>query len=142
MTTSGYTLLDVPLPALQLVHVYPDPDEIGRVYTPALAVVSGGDEWALALDAAVGAGDGAGDGAEAVGAEGAARAAGAAAGAGAAAEVAGERRRWLEEAQADYAAWRVPRAQPGALDYPAIVLHLNEGLRDDGGGRSEAPQAR
>src|ERR1019366_5468781 len=30
MTTSGYTLLDIPVPHQKLIHVYPDPDELGR----------------------------------------------------------------------------------------------------------------
>ncbi|WP_062361749.1 thiamine pyrophosphate-binding protein [Variovorax paradoxus] len=31
-TTQGYSLLDVPLPAQRLVHVHPDPEELGHVY--------------------------------------------------------------------------------------------------------------
>ena len=38
MTTSGYTLLDVPTPAQTLIHVHPGADELGRVYQPALAI--------------------------------------------------------------------------------------------------------
>lgn len=38
MTTSGYTLLKPPKPAQELIHVYPDPSELGRVYRPDLAV--------------------------------------------------------------------------------------------------------
>ena len=38
MTTSGYTLLDVPAPAQKLIHVHPGADELGRVYQPALAI--------------------------------------------------------------------------------------------------------
>ncbi|WP_299965199.1 thiamine pyrophosphate-binding protein [uncultured Roseobacter sp.] len=40
MTTSGYTLLSAPVPAQRLIHVYPDPSEIGRVYRPEIAVVA------------------------------------------------------------------------------------------------------
>lgn len=40
ITTSGYTLLDVPSPAQALVHVTADPNEIGRVYVPNLGVVA------------------------------------------------------------------------------------------------------
>ena len=36
ITTAGYTLLSVPDPAQALIHVTADPDELGRVYTPAL----------------------------------------------------------------------------------------------------------
>jgi acetolactate synthase-1/2/3 large subunit len=38
---------------------------------------------------------------------------------------------WLEAARADYSAWRVPKEQPGALDYPAVVLHLDAHLPAD-----------
>jgi acetolactate synthase-1/2/3 large subunit len=38
MTTSGYTLLTPPVPAQALIHVHPDPSEIGRVYRPELAL--------------------------------------------------------------------------------------------------------
>ena len=37
ITTQGYTLLDVPSPRQTLVHVHPDPGELGRVYEPDLA---------------------------------------------------------------------------------------------------------
>jgi acetolactate synthase-1/2/3 large subunit len=37
-TTGGYTLLDVPTPRQRLVHIHPDPEELGRVYQPALAI--------------------------------------------------------------------------------------------------------
>ncbi|WP_112323434.1 thiamine pyrophosphate-binding protein [Oceanibium sediminis] len=38
MTTSGYTLLDIPVPRQALLHVYPDTSELGRVYRPTLSV--------------------------------------------------------------------------------------------------------
>ncbi|MEM8852241.1 MAG: thiamine pyrophosphate-binding protein [Pseudomonadota bacterium] len=40
MTTSGYTLIDVPQPRQRLVHVHADPSELGRVYRPAVAVTA------------------------------------------------------------------------------------------------------
>jgi acetolactate synthase-1/2/3 large subunit len=40
MTTSGYTLLEAPVPRQKLVHVHPSPEEIGRVYQPELGIVS------------------------------------------------------------------------------------------------------
>ena len=40
MTTSGYALLDVPVPKQTLVHVHPDAMELGRVYQPALAIAA------------------------------------------------------------------------------------------------------
>ena len=40
-TTRGYTLVDIPNPKQQLVHVYPDPNELGRVYRPDLPICAG-----------------------------------------------------------------------------------------------------
>lgn len=40
MESSGYSLIDIPKPAQTLIHVYPDPDEIGRVYAPDLGIAA------------------------------------------------------------------------------------------------------
>src|SRR5690606_20160994 len=40
ITTSGYMLVQVPAPRQRLVHVYPDPSELGRVYRPHLAITA------------------------------------------------------------------------------------------------------
>lgn len=40
MESSGYSLMDIPKPAQTLIHVYPDPDEIGRVYAPDLGIAA------------------------------------------------------------------------------------------------------
>ncbi len=56
--SNGYTLLDIPRPRQRLVHVHPDPDELGAVYQPELGIVSGLPQFAAAaraLDAAAGA---------------------------------------------------------------------------------------
>ena len=45
-TTSGYTLVDIPVPQLPLVHAYPDPEELGRTYFPTLPIVTGMPELA------------------------------------------------------------------------------------------------
>lgn len=37
-TTEGYTLVQSPRPAQRLIHVYPDPDELGRVFLPTQAI--------------------------------------------------------------------------------------------------------
>ncbi len=36
--SQGYGLLDIPAPATRLIHIHADPDEIGQVYQPALAI--------------------------------------------------------------------------------------------------------
>jgi acetolactate synthase-1/2/3 large subunit len=51
MTTSGYTLLDSPVPRQKLVHVLPGAEEIGRVFQPELGIVSAMPHFARALAA-------------------------------------------------------------------------------------------
>jgi len=48
-TTNGYTLMTSPVSSQKLVHVYPDPNEIGRVYQPVLGICCGLDEFAKSL---------------------------------------------------------------------------------------------
>ncbi|MEZ2127792.1 MULTISPECIES: thiamine pyrophosphate-binding protein [unclassified Sinorhizobium] len=38
MTTGGYKLLAIPTPLQPLIHIHPDPEELGRVYQPTLAI--------------------------------------------------------------------------------------------------------
>ena len=47
--TRRYGALRVPRPTQALVHVHPDPDELGFVYEPALPIVAGLPEFAAAL---------------------------------------------------------------------------------------------
>jgi acetolactate synthase-1/2/3 large subunit len=49
--TQGYTLLQPPSPTQTLVHVHPDPTELGRVYQPRLGVLAGVRSFAAAADA-------------------------------------------------------------------------------------------
>ena len=49
MTTSGYTLLDIPNPQQFLVHVHPSPDELGSVYRPDLPIAATASAFAEAL---------------------------------------------------------------------------------------------
>ncbi|WP_420997819.1 thiamine pyrophosphate-binding protein [Cupriavidus sp. 30B13] len=49
-TTEGYTVVESPLPRQKLVHVYPDADELGRVFQPALPVAADVNAFAAALD--------------------------------------------------------------------------------------------
>lgn len=55
MTTAGYSLIDVPQPQQKLVHILPEPAELGKVYTPDLAIASAVAPFAAL--AAEGAGD-------------------------------------------------------------------------------------
>ncbi|MGE3678580.1 MAG: thiamine pyrophosphate-binding protein [Burkholderiales bacterium] len=49
MTTSGYTLFDIPVPRQKLVHVQPGAEELGRVYHATLPIVSGMGKFVEAL---------------------------------------------------------------------------------------------
>jgi acetolactate synthase-1/2/3 large subunit len=48
-TTTGYTLVEPPTPRQTLVHVHPGAEELGRVYQPALPILSGTEEFAAAV---------------------------------------------------------------------------------------------
>ena len=101
MTTSGYTLVDVPSPRQALIHVHPGADELGRVYQPRLAIAATPGAFLAAIDPR------------------AARPAPLAAEASPA------------TAHADYEAWRAPRPVPGAVDLWQVVRWLDERLPDD-----------
>jgi acetolactate synthase I/II/III large subunit len=47
--TGGYEYLEVPRPRQTLVHVHPDPDELGRVYVPELGIAASPELFAAAL---------------------------------------------------------------------------------------------
>jgi acetolactate synthase-1/2/3 large subunit len=47
--TAGFATLVPPGDGRTLIHVHPDPDELGRVYEPALGVVASGPRFAEAL---------------------------------------------------------------------------------------------
>lgn len=49
MPSSGYTLIDIPYPTQQLVHIYPDPSELGRIYRPDLAIAASPQDFVDAL---------------------------------------------------------------------------------------------
>jgi len=49
MPSSSYTLMDIPYPQQQLIHIYPDPSELGRVYRPDLAICASPADFVAAL---------------------------------------------------------------------------------------------
>jgi acetolactate synthase-1/2/3 large subunit len=49
MPSSSYTLMDIPYPAQKLVHIHPDPSELGRVYRADLAICAAPEEFISAL---------------------------------------------------------------------------------------------
>lgn len=50
LTSQGYTLFDIPVPQMKLVHAYPGAEELGRVYRPSLAIHATPAAFAAALD--------------------------------------------------------------------------------------------
>lgn len=48
LTTRGYTMLDIPRPKQKMVHVYPDPSELGRVYQADVLINATMPEFAAA----------------------------------------------------------------------------------------------
>jgi thiamine pyrophosphate-dependent acetolactate synthase large subunit-like protein len=51
MTTSGYSLLASPVPQQRLVHIHPDPQELGSVYQAELMIAGGAPQTARMLAA-------------------------------------------------------------------------------------------
>jgi acetolactate synthase-1/2/3 large subunit len=49
MTTSGYTLIDIPTPRQRMIHIHPDAEELGRVYQPQIAIHATPRAFAKAL---------------------------------------------------------------------------------------------
>ena len=49
ITTSGYSLVDIPNPACRFVHVHPGAEELGRVYRADLAVNASAASFAAAI---------------------------------------------------------------------------------------------
>ncbi|MCB4769040.1 thiamine pyrophosphate-binding protein [Ancylobacter sp. Lp-2] len=48
--SQGYSLFPIPEPGVDIVHVHADPDEIGRVFQPALAINASPQAFAAALE--------------------------------------------------------------------------------------------
>ena len=49
VTTAGYTRVEPPTPRQSLLHVHPDPLELGRVFAPDVAVLSGAAQFLRAM---------------------------------------------------------------------------------------------
>lgn len=50
IATQGYTVIEPPQPKQKLVHIYPDASELNKVYQSVLAIHSGVNEFAKAVD--------------------------------------------------------------------------------------------
>jgi acetolactate synthase-1/2/3 large subunit len=100
-TTGGYTLLDIPKTKQTLVHVHQGAEELGRVYSADLPIVSGMPELASLLAALQ-------------------PPSGKPAWAGA-----------VEEAHRAYLDWRTPRPIPGDVQMGEVIQQVRAQLPDD-----------
>ena len=100
-TTGGYTLLDIPKTKQTLVHVHQGSEELGRVYSADLPIVSGMPELASLLSALQ-------------------PPSGKPAWAGSA-----------DEAHRAYLDWRTPRPIPGDVQMGEVIQQLRAHLPDD-----------
>jgi len=100
LQSSSYTLIDIPEPKQALVHVHAEPEELGRLYRPTLAINASPTDFVAALE-----------------------------------DVEPPRMiSWSDDtrqARADYLAWIVPVAHPGAVQFAEIVDWLNNRLPAD-----------
>ncbi|MFG5779664.1 thiamine pyrophosphate-binding protein [Comamonas sp. J-3] len=101
--SQSYTLLGIPVPAQQLIHVHPDPDELGRVYQAEQAVVAAPDAFCAALVKQ------------------------------AAPPLSDARKALVEQAHADYLAWSnpAPIKVPGDLQMGQLMQHVRDVLPAD-----------
>ncbi len=57
IATDNYEILDPTRPGPRILHIYPDPDELGRVFYPTLAIPARADQMLAALAKTNGKGD-------------------------------------------------------------------------------------
>ncbi|ARC87359.1 thiamine pyrophosphate-binding protein [Rhodovulum sp. MB263] len=96
--TAGYSLMDPAVQDKRVVHVHPDPDELGRIWRPDPGIALSAPDVVAALARA---------GAPATPPRWSA---------------------WTRAARADYEAWTTPKPTPGAVRMEEVVTHLSEAL--------------
>lgn len=102
--SQGYSLLGIPASqGQQLIHIHPDPDELGRVYQADLAIVAAPDSFCAALASQP------------------------------AAHASEARRELVVQAHADYLTWSnpAPIQVPGNLQMGQLMAHVREVLPSD-----------
>ena len=101
MTTQGYSLVSIPNPQMDFVHVHPDAAELGHVYNPTLGIVSSALEFFSAVESLA-------DG------EGRTRWAD-----------------WVHEQREDYLAFCQPTEVPGDLNMSRVIRHITQTMPDN-----------
>ena len=98
MTTQGYSLINIPNPQMEFVHIHPAAEELGRVYNPTLGIVSAATEFFESLQA-LPDGDGCQRWAD-----------------------------WVSEQRTDYEAFIQPTDVPGNLNMSHVIRHLTQAM--------------
>lgn len=94
MTTQGYSLINIPTPQMDFVHIHPGAEELGQVYNPTLGIVSAPDAFFDSLEA-LPDGDGVTQWSD-----------------------------WVSTQRADYEAFLQPTDVPGKLNMAHVIRHL------------------
>jgi acetolactate synthase-1/2/3 large subunit len=99
LPSQSYTLFDIPRPQVPFVHVHPGAEELGRVYSPHLAIHATPTGFGAALETLT---------------------------------LPSTLRGQAEAAHADYLQWtQQPTAQPGTVNFGAVMVWLRENLPHD-----------
>jgi len=101
MTTQGYSLVNIPNPQMDFVHIHPGAEELGQVYNPTLGIVSGPDAFFDSLDQLP---DGNGN---------------------------ARWVDWVTEQRADYRAFLQPTDVPGTLNMAHVIRHVTKTMPAD-----------
>jgi acetolactate synthase I/II/III large subunit len=102
VATGGYTHIDPAAPGRTLIHIHADPDELGRVFRPDIAIPAPAP---VALAALAARNPAAGPGPD--------------------------RAALVAAARADYDAWTTPRETPGAVKLEQVCRWLSDNLPPD-----------
>lgn len=103
VATGGYAHVDPAAPGRKLIHVHADPDELGRVFRPDIALPVTAPAALEALAAAPAPAPALSEG----------------------------RRALVAAARAEHAAWTTPRATPGAVKLEQVCAWLSQHLPED-----------
>lgn len=101
MTTQGYSLINIPDPQMDFVHIHPGAEELGQVYNPTLAIQSSAGAFFDALKA-IPDGDGQGKWSD-----------------------------WRHEQRGDYEAYLEPTEVPGDLNMSKVIKQITEVMPKD-----------
>lgn len=98
MTTSGYSLIDIPNPQMEFVHVHPCAEELGHVYNPNLGIVATASSFFDATSTIESN------------------------------PIGLDRQKWITEQRSDYLDFRKPTSAPGSLNMAKVIEHLSANM--------------